>query len=133
MTITEALNDQFTRLWAMYREAIENYPREQWRASDVDYLIPARIVYHVLEAAEFYASDERDNSLWGARFGGDSELLPPEKLPLKKDLLKYLDEVERQLIRVALEQHGGVVRRAARQLGMNAVTLGRKARRHGLV
>jgi len=40
--------------------------------------------------------------------------------------------VERELIREALERHGGVLRRAAVALGMDPVTLGRRARRHGL-
>ena len=43
-----------------------------------------------------------------------------------------LEQVERELIREALELHGGVLRRAAAALGMDAVTLGRRARRHGL-
>ncbi|CAM3909650.1 AAA domain-containing protein [Corallococcus sp. ZKHCc1 1396] len=43
-----------------------------------------------------------------------------------------LHQVERELIREALERHGGVLRRAAVALGMDPVTLGRRARRHGL-
>jgi two-component system, NtrC family, response regulator HupR/HoxA len=43
-----------------------------------------------------------------------------------------LQQVERELIREALERHGGVLRRAAVALGMDPVTLGRRARRHGL-
>ncbi|MCP3101381.1 sigma 54-interacting transcriptional regulator [Myxococcus sp. K15C18031901] len=43
-----------------------------------------------------------------------------------------LERVERELIREALERHGGVLRRAAVALGMDPVTLGRRARRHGL-
>ncbi|MBZ4370736.1 sigma 54-interacting transcriptional regulator [Corallococcus interemptor] len=43
-----------------------------------------------------------------------------------------LQQVERDLIREALERHGGVLRRAAVALGMDPVTLGRRARRHGL-
>ncbi|MBN1208547.1 MAG: sigma 54-interacting transcriptional regulator [Myxococcaceae bacterium] len=43
-----------------------------------------------------------------------------------------MEQVERDIIREALEQHGGVLRRAAVALGMDPVTLGRRARRHGL-
>jgi transcriptional regulator with PAS, ATPase and Fis domain len=43
-----------------------------------------------------------------------------------------MERVERELIREALERHGGVLRRAAMALGMDPVTLGRRARRHGL-
>jgi two-component system, NtrC family, response regulator HupR/HoxA len=40
--------------------------------------------------------------------------------------------MERELIREALDRHHGVVRRAAKELGMNAVTLGRKVKEHEL-
>jgi two-component system response regulator HupR/HoxA len=73
----------------------------------------------------------------------DGALVLPEALPpavwqssgpgggpasLKETLL----EVERRLIRDALEESAGVVRAAARLLRTDAVTLGRKVRRHGL-
>jgi two-component system, NtrC family, response regulator HupR/HoxA len=47
-------------------------------------------------------------------------------------LRSRLDALERALIRDALERHGGVLRRAAAELQTDAVTLGRRARRHGL-
>jgi DNA-binding NtrC family response regulator len=68
-------------------------------------------------------------------------LLPPALLssvPAREDLSgdgslrARLHQVERELIREALERHGGVLRRAAVALGMDPVTLGRRARRHGL-
>jgi two-component system response regulator HupR/HoxA len=73
----------------------------------------------------------------------DGALVLPEALPpavwqtsasgsgpasLKEKLL----EVERRLIRDALEESSGVVRAAARLLRTDPVTLGRKVRRHGL-
>jgi transcriptional regulator with GAF, ATPase, and Fis domain len=48
-------------------------------------------------------------------------------------LRERLEAMEREIIREALEQHGGVVRRAAAALRMDPVTLGRRVRRHGLV
>jgi two-component system response regulator HupR/HoxA len=51
---------------------------------------------------------------------------------LEGSLKTRMEQVERDLIREALEQHGGVLRRAAVALGMDPVTLGRRARRHGL-
>ena len=44
-----------------------------------------------------------------------------------------LEQMEREIIREALERHGGVVRRAAAALEMDPVTLGRRVRRHGLM
>jgi transcriptional regulator with GAF, ATPase, and Fis domain len=41
-------------------------------------------------------------------------------------------EAERQILREALDRHGGVLRRAALDLQMDPVTLGRKARKRGL-
>jgi two-component system response regulator HupR/HoxA len=48
-------------------------------------------------------------------------------------LRERLEQLEREIIREALERHGGVVRRAAAALEMDPVTLGRRVRRHGLV
>jgi DNA-binding NtrC family response regulator len=44
-----------------------------------------------------------------------------------------LEQLEKEIIREALERHGGVVRRAAAALAMDPVTLGRRVRRHGLI
>jgi transcriptional regulator with PAS, ATPase and Fis domain len=43
-----------------------------------------------------------------------------------------VDDFERRLIRSALERNDGVIRRAARELAINAVTLSRKIKRLGL-
>jgi DNA-binding NtrC family response regulator len=48
-------------------------------------------------------------------------------------LRERLEQMEREIIREALERHGGVVRRAAAALDMDPVTLGRRVRRHGLI
>jgi DNA-binding NtrC family response regulator len=48
-------------------------------------------------------------------------------------LRERLEQLEKEIIREALERHGGVVRRAAAALEMDPVTLGRRVRRHGLV
>jgi two-component system, NtrC family, response regulator HupR/HoxA len=67
-------------------------------------------------------------------------LLPPVMLASLRpggegpagSLRARMEQVEREFIREALEQSGGVLRRAAMALGMDPVTLGRRARRHGL-
>jgi two-component system response regulator HupR/HoxA len=48
-------------------------------------------------------------------------------------LRERLEQTEKEIIREALERHGGVVRRAAAALEMDPVTLGRRVRRHGLL
>jgi DNA-binding NtrC family response regulator len=57
---------------------------------------------------------------------------PESNQVLEGSLKTRMEQVERNIIREALEQHGGVLRRAAAALGMDPVTLGRRARRHGL-
>jgi transcriptional regulator with GAF, ATPase, and Fis domain len=47
-------------------------------------------------------------------------------------LKKRVIEFEREVIQAVLQRHDGVVRKAARDLGMSPVTLGRKVKRHGL-
>jgi len=59
--------------------------------------------------------------------------LRPEGNVMREGSLKTrMELVEKDLIREALEQNDGVLRRAAVALGMDPVTLGRRARRHGL-
>jgi transcriptional regulator with PAS, ATPase and Fis domain len=48
-------------------------------------------------------------------------------------LRERLEALEKEIIREALERHGGVLRRAAAALDMDPVTLGRRVRRHGLL
>ncbi len=97
MTIGAALIDHFTRVWETYRAAIDDIPEEHWRSGEVDYLIPARLVYHVLEAAEFYARGTPKGFDWGGnqrRFGVDWEGAKPEQLPIQEQTIAYLDEVQ---------------------------------------
>ncbi len=97
MTIGTALTEHFTRAWETCRAAINDIPEEQWRTGEVDYLIPSRLMYHTLEAAEFYARGTPKGFDWGAnqrRFGVDWEGATPEQLPTKEQSLTYLDEVQ---------------------------------------
>ncbi len=77
---------------------------------------------------------------------GPDERIGPEHLPAdlvrpgrKRSALEpasalreRLRETERELVRDALERHRGVVRRAALELGLDPVTLARRARKLGL-
>ena len=47
-------------------------------------------------------------------------------------LVRRLGDFERELIQAALARHGGIIRKAAAELGMSPVTLGRRVKRHGL-
>lgn len=50
----------------------------------------------------------------------------------RRSLKEQMADFERQVLQAALERNGGVLRRAAQDLGVNAVTLGRRVRRYGL-
>ena len=58
----------------------------------------------------------------------------PQSLAAKTSgsLSERVASIEREIIREALLRHNGVVRRAAKELGTNAVTLGRKVKEHDL-
>ena len=92
MGIGEALLEAFKLIWEIYDEAFETVPGEHWRAGEIDYLIPARQVYHAVQAADFYTSPGPDEFTWRARFGGCFDS-PPEGLPTREQAREYHDEV----------------------------------------
>lgn len=94
MTIGKVVADAFARTWEMYRNAINDIPEEQWRTGDIDLLIPARLAYHVFEAAEYYSGKTPKGFKWGHRFGADWEGSTPEQLPTRDQAREYLDEVQ---------------------------------------
>ena len=91
--IGEALLEAFKLIWEMYDEALENIPGEHWRAGEIDYLIPARQVYHAVETADFYSGTSPDDFPWGQRFDGGCFDSPPEELPTREQAREYHDEV----------------------------------------
>ena len=91
-SIWEALLEALELIWEMYDEAFETVPEEHWRAGEIDYLIPARQVYHAVQAADFYTSSGPDDFTWGDRFGGCFDS-PPEGLPTREQAREYHDEV----------------------------------------
>lgn len=97
MTIAESLSNAFARTWEMYRSAINDIPEEHWRSGDDGYLIPARLAYHVFEAAEFYSGKTPKGFEWGHRFGADWEGATTEQLPTEEQALAYLEEVRERV------------------------------------
>jgi len=94
MRIADAVAEQFTRTWHVLRAQIDLFPEEKWRRGIDDYLIPSRLAYHLIEAAEFFSGETPDGFAWGARFGVDWEGARPDQLPTRTQTLGYLDEVE---------------------------------------
>ena len=93
MTINKALIDAFKRNWKMYQDAVQNIPDRHWKTGDIEYLIPARIVYHVLECADFYTNPTPKEFIWGHRFNIDYEKAPAEQMPTKEQTKIYLKEM----------------------------------------
>jgi transcriptional regulator with GAF, ATPase, and Fis domain len=61
-----------------------------------------------------------------------NDLRSVENAPIVNGLESELADVERKLIQAALDRNEGVVRRAAAELRVNAVTLGRRMRKLGI-
>lgn len=92
-TIIASLLEAFGLIWGMYEEAIEDIPDEHWRTGEIGYLIPSRLVYHVLETADYYSGEDPEGFPWGRRFGVDPWDAPPERLPSKEGAMEYHGEV----------------------------------------
>jgi hypothetical protein len=94
MSLGEALIEAYKLIWEMYDDALEKIPEEHWRKGEIDYLIPARQVYHVIETADFYMSGTTpDGFPWGQRYNGGCFDSPPEELPTREQAREYHDEV----------------------------------------
>ena len=90
--------DQYQRALKMFREAIMEFPADEWRKGDIDYLRPAGVAYHVVESIDFYTGNESaDKFTWGGRFDVDWEDTHSDLLPDQEQLITYLDEVEDKL------------------------------------
>ena len=95
--LSAVLIRQFERSWRMLEEAAESFSAEEWRRGEIDYLTPARLTYHILEAAEFYSGESSEGFPWGHRFGCDWEGGELEELPTQEDVLAYLADVRPQV------------------------------------
>lgn len=93
--------------------------------------------FHVAEEIIGQAEEAEVDAAGGERFEfhrpeADSDNLSPEDAPLPEtgiDLKKYLDTMESNLIRRALEESNGVVAHAAKRLNLRRTTLVEKLRK----
>lgn len=93
--VTRPVLEHFRRTLTMFREAVQTFPVEEWRAGELNYLRPAGIAYHVLETIDFYTGEESIDAFeWGGRFGVDWEGAHSDQLPSQEQVLLYLDEVQ---------------------------------------
>lgn len=99
--IAKGLLQEFGRSLRMLRQAIQTFPSENWRAAEIDHLIPARQALHIVGAVDMYL---RPEYVPGIADGADYfrreldwEGSPPEELPSQEEMLSYLDEIETRL------------------------------------
>ncbi len=97
--LTQDLHDQFQRTAAMIRGLITEFDDSQWRAGISNFLIPAKLSFHLIESLEFYftqpeGGEENYRFPFGRRFGQPWWKTPDQELPSQENLLAYLEEIE---------------------------------------
>lgn len=95
-TLASSFKDQWTRTWNMWEAMIHSIPDDEWRKGDVDYLIPARHLIHVIHADDIFTGDtpfdQYDHFKWFEARDGEWETVP-EELPNKEAALAALADV----------------------------------------
>jgi hypothetical protein len=97
--LNEIIRRQFVRSWQVLTEAMAAFMPDEWTTGEIDYLTPARLAYHIVEAAEFYTRDTSYDFPWGHRFGCDWGGAKAEELPDRDAVAAYLAEVRDQVER----------------------------------
>ena len=96
--IRDALIDHFDRSWTMLRDAINTFPADQWRAGEVDHLIPARHAAHLIECNDFYTgAAPPDQYPWGKILGCDWEDSAAEDLPTQERCLAAIGQIQQKV------------------------------------
>jgi hypothetical protein len=93
--IIESLIDQFGRTWQELRNAVMKTSSEEWRRGTDDYLIPARLAYHILFTADMYATHMGYEEYKPHRkYKLDWENAPVDELPSREALFTLVNETE---------------------------------------
>lgn len=95
----KALEEQYRRMLSMWREEVKNIPAKEWASGEIDYLIPARHLCHLIVSADYYTGEKTPEEYdWNCYFNGDWEGMTLEELPRKTAALKRLSEFEKLLM-----------------------------------
>jgi hypothetical protein len=105
-SLVDVLTAHFDAQWQMFEDAIRAIPVEGWRAGGHDFFVPARLVFHAIQAVEFHLQHDYDPTKfdWTAEGVNWSES-PGDEFPDRAAMLAYLDRV-RDRVRVWLEETG---------------------------
>ena len=82
--IAATLCAQFDRVWNTFRDALSRLDDEQFVAGDAEWCVPREQAYHIVETADFYASDcEPEGFAWGHYVATN-----------KEQVLAYTEQIE---------------------------------------
>ncbi len=98
MTIAQTILGEFDHGWNMLSAVIEITPDEHWATGEDDYLIPARLLWHTIEAIDCNRYPNSDDFPWGEHFGTGWGKATPDQLPTKKQLATYISETKQAVI-----------------------------------
>jgi hypothetical protein len=94
LDVVDELLDQFGRTWQELRDAIIKTPSEEWRRGETDYLVPARLAYHIVRTADIYATHRGyEENKPHRRYKLDWEG-PVEALPERDEIFTFANECE---------------------------------------
>jgi hypothetical protein len=96
LTITDEVLEQFRRTWDEFRDIVRKMPDEAWGTGPLDYLVPARLAYHILRFANMYASNEHYtvyNAAPQYQLQGEFEA-PLADLPTREQVLANISQTE---------------------------------------
>ncbi len=88
------LRDQFRRQFDTLVNACELVPEEEWRSGEIDHLVPARQIYHVVYSVDGYMNhmsfmDYQERR----RFKTDWEECGVAELPSKGQAVQYVNDM----------------------------------------
>ena len=94
--ITGTLVDQFRKSWDTLRNLVDIVPDQQWNTGADDYLIPARLAYHIIQAAERYVSELDSEEYLRTRKHNLDWQGPAAELPAKSDFFGDVDWIQKK-------------------------------------
>ena len=93
MSLVISLLEGFSLTWEMLRVAIDQIPDEHWKTGEIEYLAPARQIFHIIETTDFYTRKSPEGFPWGSRFDIDWKEAALDEFPDKEGMREYLEEV----------------------------------------
>jgi hypothetical protein len=88
------LKEQFQRQWKTLNELVAGLPDVQWKAGELVYLVPARLIYHILAGVEVYArSSSYEEYKSHQIFTLDWDKASLEQLPSRQNIIECMQDM----------------------------------------